>query len=105
MKDGYGYAAVFEELSVSPACMEAGKVCGMWGISPGNTIQSADGEQAYCQAELSGLKTYIRNPRSQWPQSWHDKNLTDPLVRLNRALYGHPDAGGFWEMHCEKAVK
>ena len=28
-----------------------------------------------------------------------------PCVRLVRALYGHPDAGGMWERHCEAHLK
>ena len=34
---------------------------------------------------------------------WHGK-FHDPVVRLVLALYGHPDAGGFWEQRCEKAL-
>jgi hypothetical protein len=30
--------------------------------------------------------------------------MTDPVCPLILALYGHPDAGGFWEKHCEKAL-
>ena len=26
------------------------------------------------------------------------------MCKLNRALYGHPDSGGFWEKHCEKQL-
>ena len=26
-------------------------------------------------------------------------------MKLVLALYGHPDAGGFWEQHCEKALR
>ena len=28
-----------------------------------------------------------------------------PVVRLLRALYGHPDAETYWEVHCDKAVR
>ncbi len=27
-----------------------------------------------------------------------------PVVRLLRALYGHPDAGTCWEEHCDKQL-
>ena len=27
--------------------------------------------------------------------------MTDPVCPLYMALYGHPDAGGYWEKHCE----
>ena len=28
-----------------------------------------------------------------------------PVCRLRLALYGHPDAGGYWEMHCDKHMR
>ena len=31
-------------------------------------------------------------------------NLRRPVVKLVLALYGHADAGGFWEEHCEEAL-
>ncbi len=30
--------------------------------------------------------------------------MRDPVVPLTLALYGHPDADGYWEAHCEKAL-
>lgn len=27
------------------------------------------------------------------------------MVRLTKALYGHPDSGSFWEKHCDENVK
>ena len=66
--------------------------------------RSRDGESAYTQAELQGPPTWVRIPRERWPQSWVDEGLVDPVCPLMLALYGHPDAGGFWERRCEKAV-
>ena len=62
----------------------------------------ADGESAYTQAELGGPKTWFRIPKERWPDSW--EGIEDPVCPLRLALYGHPDAGGFWEKHCDKAV-
>ncbi len=28
-----------------------------------------------------------------------------PVVRLKKALQGHPDSGGFWEDHCNRVLK
>ena len=30
--------------------------------------------------------------------------MWDPVVEMRQALYGHPDAGGYWERHCERGV-
>ena len=42
--------ALFQELSSSPATMEAGKAADTYGMLPGQTIQQADAVQAYTQA-------------------------------------------------------
>ena len=36
------------------------------------------------------------------PKKW--RHLRRPCVRLIKALYGHPEAGGHWERHLEKVV-
>ena len=75
----------------------------MYGLTPGNVLTAADGEQAYTQADFGGSReTWITLPREQWRESWKGK-FTCPMVKLKKALYGHPDSGGFWEIHCENA--
>ena len=37
---------------------------------------------------------WIRIPRHRWPKSW--SSMEDPVVPLERNLYGHPLAGLFW---------
>eukprot|EP00971_Amphidinium_carterae_P000151 3338-Amphidinium_carterae.4 len=69
---------------------------------------ASDAEMAYIQATLQGTKTWVRLPKDQWPASWRRaswRRMRDPGCPLIRALYGHPDAGGFWERHCEKQVR
>ena len=34
-----------------------------------------------------------------------DRGLHDPVCRLVLSLYGHPDAGGYWEKHCDQVLK
>ena len=48
--------------------------------------------------------TYVRIPRELWPQEWIDAGMTAPCCKLNKALYGHPEAGGHWEAHLHQAV-
>ena len=67
----------------------------------GNILEQADARQAYTQALLKGTKTWCRIPKEQWPEKWKKMNIKDPVVPLRLALYGHPQAGAFWEKHAE----
>jgi hypothetical protein len=91
--------AIFSETASCPASMEASRAAD----APGQRIEMADGESAYTQAKLGGDDTWVRLPRERWPSSW--KKFQDPVCLLVLALYGHPDAGGFWEKHCDKHLK
>ena len=104
VKDEHNNWAIFSEITSCPATMEAGKAADAFGLLPGHAIEVADGESAYTQAKLEGPPTWVRLPKDRWPPEWHGKYV-DPVVRLVLALYGHPDAGGFWEQHCERALK
>ena len=43
---------------------------------------------------------WIRLPRHKWPKTW--SGTEDPVVPLERNLYGHPLAGLLWERLFEK---
>ena len=45
---------------------------------------------------------WIRLPRHKWPKSW--SSMEDPVVPLERNLYGHPLAGLSWEKQFEKIL-
>ena len=45
---------------------------------------------------------WIRLPKHKWPKSW--SNMEDPVVPLERNLYGHPLAGLSWEKQYEKVL-
>ena len=45
---------------------------------------------------------WIRLPRHKWPKSW--SSMEDPVVPLERNLYGHPLAGLLWERLFEKIL-
>ena len=100
---------IFQDLGSNPASMEAGKACDAYGCFPGHVIEQADAEQAYVQADLKGTVTWINIPEEGWPADWWNADGTPkykrPVVRLLKALYGHPDAGTFWEGHCDKALQ
>ena len=67
--------------------------------------QVADAEQAYIQAGLRGPETWVVPPVEHWPAWWHEAGFKRPVVRLYVALYGHPDAGTFWEEKCDTHCK
>ena len=45
---------------------------------------------------------WIRLPRHKWPKSW--SSMEDPVVPLERNLYGHPLEGLLWERQFEKIL-
>ena len=45
---------------------------------------------------------WIRPPRHKWPKSW--SRMEDPVVPLERSLYGHPLAGLLWVRQFEKIL-
>ena len=45
---------------------------------------------------------WIRLPRHTWPKSW--SNIVDPVVPLERNLYGHPLAGLLCERLFEEVL-
>ena len=45
---------------------------------------------------------WIRLPRHKWPKSW--SSMEDPVVPVERNLYGHPLAGLLWERQFEKIL-
>ena len=46
---------------------------------------------------------WIRVPRHKWPKSW--SSMEDPVVPLERNLYGNPLAGLLWERQFKKIQK
>ena len=95
--------AMFQELASCPATLEASASADCYGLLKGHSAEQADAKQAYVQARIRGTPTWVRLPKHRWPKHWHGK-YTDPVCLLKLALYGHPQAGGFWEEHAEKML-
>ena len=107
-------AALFQDMGSSPATMEASKIADLWSCIEGHSMQQADAVQAYIQAELKGTATWVSLPPEAWSHApkqvkdWYDKNrgkYNKPVLRLRKALYGHPDSGTFWERHCDTSLQ
>ena len=94
--------------------MTAAKVMDIISRLPGCDGQAADAVSAFSQVKMEDayklLKTpkserpdiWIRLPRHKWPKSW--SSMEDPVVPLERNLYGHPLAGLLWERQFEKIL-
>ena len=107
VKDDSGSHAVFSEQGSSASQMTAAKIMDIISRLPGCDGQAADAVSAYTQVKMEEahklLKipksecpdTWIRLPRHKWPKSW--SSMADPVVLLERNLYGHCLAGLLWE--------
>ena len=111
LKDNSGSYAVFTEQGSSASQMTAAKVTDTMSRLPGCDGQAADAVSAYTQVIMEDahklLKIpksecpdiWIRLPRHKWPKSW--SSMEDPVVPLERNLYGHLLAGLLWERQFE----
>ena len=112
VKDDSGSYAVFTEQGSSASQMTAAKMMDIVSRLPGCDGQAADAVSAKTQVKMEDahklLKIpksecpdiWIRLPRHKWPKSW--SSMEDPIVPLERNLYGHLLAGLLWERQFEK---
>ena len=102
---------LFQEVSSAPAAMMTVRsllaACALRGLDP----KVRDAAQAYIQSSIDGdgrPATWIRLPRAWWPPEWFHADgspkFVDPVIRLRKALYGHPEAGALWEKHLKKIL-
>ena len=92
--------------------MTAANIMDIVSRLPGCAGQAADAVSAYTQVKMEDAPTllqipksdcsdiWIRLPKHKWPDSW--SSMEDPVVSLERNLYGHPLAGLLWERQLEK---
>ena len=114
VKDDSGSYAVFTEQRSSASQMTAATIMDIISRLLGCDGQAADAVSAYTQVKMEDaprlLKIpklecpdiWIRLPRHKWPESW--SSMEDPVVPLERNLYGHPLAGLLWERQFEKIL-
>ena len=103
MKDDSGYYAVFTEQGSSASQLTAAKVMDIISKLRGCAGQTADVISAFSLVKMEDAPSllkiprsgcpeiWIRLPRHKWPKSW--SSMEDPVVPLERNLYGHPLAG------------
>ena len=87
----------------------------LWISSPDCQVaQAADAVSAYTQVKMEDAHKFLKIsksecpdiwislPRLKWHKSW--SSMEDPVVPLERNLYGHPLAGLLWERQFEKTL-
>ena len=79
--------------------MTAAKIMDIISRLPGCDGQAADAVSAYTQVKMEDAR---KLPRHKWPKSW--SSMEDPVVPLERNLYGHPLKGLLWERQFEKIL-
>ena len=95
VKDDSGPYAAFTEQGSSASPMTAAKVMFFMSRLPGCAGQAADAVSACTQVKME-------DARHKWPKSL--SSVEDPVIPLERNLYGHPLAGLLWERQFEKIL-
>ena len=99
VKDDSGLYAVFTEQGSSASQMTVAKVMDVVSRLPGCARQAAD---ANTQVKMGMSRILDSPPKHKWPKSW--SSMEDPVVPLERNLYGHLLAGRLQERQFERAV-
>ena len=114
VKDDSGAYAVFTEEGSSAFQMNAAKMMDVIARLPGDG-QAVD--SVYCLypgKKLEDAPRFLKSPKSECPDVWirlprHTwpkslEKIEDPVVPLERNLYGHPFDGLLWERQSEEAL-
>ena len=91
---------LFQEVAGPPAAMATARTVLGLAASTGAIASLADAEQAFVQCRIDGPgrpRSWVRLPKAWWPAEW--AGMYDPVVPLERALYGHPESGPLWDKH------
>ena len=114
VKNDSGCCAVLTEQGSSASKMTAAKVMDVISRLPGCAGPAADAVSAYTKVKMEDAPKllnipmsecediWIRLPTHKWPKSW--SSVEDPVVPLERNLYGLPLAGLLWERQFEKVL-
>ena len=115
VKDNSGSYAVFTEQGSSASQMTAAKIMDIIsrlpdcdGQAAGRSISLYPRKNGRCSQIIENSKNRsvqtfgFRLPRHNWPKSW--SSMEDPVVPLERNLYGHPLAGLLWERQFENIL-
>jgi hypothetical protein len=57
-----------------------------------------DIKNAFPKAPLPGAPTFLSLQKELWPGWWKGAGFREPVLRVRKALYGHPLAGAAWNL-------
>ena len=101
VRDERGSPALFQALHSLPTNIQAINLTLFLGMLSTFVVQAADACQAFLQAPLkTSVPTWVVLPPELWLPQWKGK-FRRVAVKLRKALYGHPDAPAFWQVHLE----
>ena len=96
LRGDIGAYAAFTEQGSSPSQMTAAKVMNVIAqAADAVSRKMEDAPRLFKNPNSECPDVWIRPPRHKWPKS--GPNIEDPMVSLERNLYGHPLAGFYWD--------
>ena len=114
MKDDSGSYAAFTEQGSSASQITAAEIMDIISRLSGCAGHAADAVSVCAQVKMEDVHKllkipklecpdiWIRLPRHKWPKSW--SSMEDPVVPLERNLYGHLEAGLSRERQFKKIL-
>ena len=93
---------MFTEQVSSASQMTAAKITDVIARSAYTQVKMEDAPKQVNIPETECPYIWIRLPRHKWPQSW--SSMEDPVVPLERNLYGHPLARLLWEKQFQNIL-
>ena len=115
VKDESGSNAIFTKQGSSASQMTAAKIMDIIASQSARVRWTRSGRNIclYPGKKMEDAPKSLKNTKigmsrrldsstttQKWPKSW--SNMEDPVVPLERYLYGHPSAGLLWERQFEK---
>jgi hypothetical protein len=88
--------AILQELKVNPSGITSINLNLGYGALKGNKSTQSDVIKAYTQSLLrTKSKTWVALSQKLFPEEY--KHIKDPVVPLDKALYGYPGSGWHWD--------
>ena len=94
--------------------MTAAKVMDIKSRLPACSGQADDAVSAHTQFKMEEASTLLKIPKSECPDIWirlpkhkwpkSSSSMEDPVILLERNLFGHPLAGLLWDRQFEKVL-